>query len=51
MEQIKRSCSVCTFHHPERAKKPCSVFGRCVNTGGCSAYIHDKTKEEDHAKA
>lgn len=40
MEEAKggRVCESCIFHHPEREKKPCSVFGRCVSTGDCAAY-------------
>lgn len=45
-----RACDSCMLHHPEREKKPCSVFGRCVSTGDCAAYIraiciHDKPVE------
>ena len=51
MEEAKggRVCASCIFHHPEREKKPCSVFGRCVSKGNCAAYsraIFDQDKLE-----
>lgn len=48
----QRECRYCTFCHPERPKKPCSVFGQLENKDGdCSAYIDNRsdTEEGDHA--
>ena len=41
-----RSCASCLLHHPERVRKPCSCFTRCVTGGNCAAYIEDKRKTE-----
>ena len=44
----QRECRYCTFCHPERPQKPCSVFGQLENKDGdCSAYIEDLTKGAD----
>lgn len=39
-----RACDTCLLYHPERTRKPCSVFVRCVSSGSCAAYIQDKAK-------
>ncbi len=41
-----RSCASCTFHHPEKPRKPCSVFGRCVTHDNCCAYISNGSTDE-----
>ena len=44
----QRECRYCTFHHPERPKKPCSALGACWNKDkDCSLYIDDPAKQEE----
>lgn len=44
----QRECRHCTFHHPEREKKPCSALGQCWNKEkDCSLYIDDPDTWED----
>lgn len=44
----ERECRYCTFHHPERPKRPCSAFGQCENGNkDCSLYIDNPDKRED----
>lgn len=41
----QRKCEECTFYHPERTGRPCSVFRELQNKkGDCSAYIDDGGK-------
>lgn len=43
----QRECENCTFCHPERTERPCSVFRELQNQlKDCSAYI-DKRREEE----
>lgn len=43
----QRECENCTFCHPERPERPCSVFKELQNQSkDCSAYI-DKRREEE----
>lgn len=42
----QRRCEDCTFFHPERPKRICSVFRTRENRDGyCSAYIDDRPSE------
>jgi hypothetical protein len=41
-----RGCDTCLFHHPEKPRKPCSVFGRCVTHDNCCAYISNGSTDE-----
>lgn len=45
----QRKCEDCTFYHPERQNRPCSVFRELQNKDGdCSIYIEaaDKAVEK-----
>lgn len=42
-----RVCATCVLHHPERPHKPCSLFGKCLDTEDCAGYIGDKPAKED----
>lgn len=43
----QRKCENCTFCHPERPERPCSVFKQLQNQkGDCSAYIETSRKEK-----
>lgn len=42
----ERKCEECTFYHPERPTRPCSVFKELQNKhGDCSLYIDRGEKE------
>ena len=42
----QRECVNCTFHHPERKNRPCSVFKELQNKNkDCSAYIETDRQE------
>ena len=44
----ERECIHCTFHHPERPKRPCSPFGQCENKAkDCSLYIDNPESWEE----
>ena len=44
----ERECIHCTFHHPERPKRPCSAFGKCENRDkDCSLYIDNPDTWEE----
>ena len=44
----ERECIHCTFHHPERPKRPCSPFGQCENREkDCSLYIDNPDTWEE----
>ena len=41
----QRLCENCVFYHPERPKRPCSVFKQLQNQEkDCSAYIEKAKK-------
>ena len=44
----ERECKNCTYYHPEREKRPCSVFGALENKDkDCSIYHEDLTPVEE----
>ena len=43
----ERECVNCTFYHPERPTKICSVFRELQNRGkDCSAYIDNGRRDD-----
>lgn len=43
-----RTCATCVLYHPERPHKPCSLFGKCLDTEDCAGHIGDKPAKEDN---
>ena len=47
----ERECANCAYYHPERPKRPCSVFGALENKEkDCSIYHEDLTPVEERVR-